>query len=89
MSFNRSLPVKYLGMVKPGPSLIMARDPDNPYGEQIRALRTELLLLNGASRGGNLTVILSPCRGEGRTQLCTRTGHRILATGSAHAAGGC
>jgi protein-tyrosine kinase len=70
MSFNRGLPVKYLGMVNAGPSLILARDPDNPYGEQIRALRTELLLLNGASRGGNLTVILSPCRGEGRTQLC-------------------
>jgi protein-tyrosine kinase len=70
MSFNRSLPVKYLGMVNPGPFLILARDPDNAYSEQIRALRTELLLLNGASRSGNLTVILSPCQGEGRTQLC-------------------
>ena len=70
MSFNRNLPVKYLGMVKPGPSLILVRDPDNAYSEQIRALRTELLLLNGASRTGNLIVVLSPCHGEGRTQLC-------------------
>jgi len=70
MSSNRSLPVKYLGMVKAGPSLMLVRDPDNAYSEQIRALRTELLLLNGASRSGNLIVILSPCRGEGRTQLC-------------------
>jgi protein-tyrosine kinase len=70
MSSNRSLPVKYTGIVKPGPSLMLVRDPDNAFSEQIRALRTELLLLNGASRSGNLIVILSPCRGEGRTQLC-------------------
>jgi receptor protein-tyrosine kinase len=70
-SFNRGLPVKYVGMVKPGPSLILVHDPDKAYSEQIRSLRTELLLLNSASRGGgNLIVILSPCQGEGRTQLC-------------------
>ena len=70
LSSSRGLPVKYVGMVSPGPSLILARDPDNTYSEQIRALRTELLLLNGASRTGNLIAILSPCHGEGRTQLC-------------------
>jgi protein-tyrosine kinase len=70
MSLNRGLPVKYVGKVAPGPSIIMLRDPDNIYSEQIRALRTELLLLNSGSRSGNSIVILSPCRGEGRTQLC-------------------
>jgi protein-tyrosine kinase len=70
MSGNRALPVKYIGTVKPGPSLILVRDPDNTFCEQIRALRTELLLLNGASRTGNLIVMLSACQGEGRTQLC-------------------
>lgn len=70
MSFNRGLPVKYVGMVKAGPSLTLIHDPDNTYCEQIRALRTELLLLNSTSRSGNLLAILSPCRGEGRTQLC-------------------
>jgi protein-tyrosine kinase len=70
MSFNRSLPVKYVGLVKPGPALTLVHDPDNTYCEQIRALRTELLLLNGPSRSGNLNVVLSACRGEGRTQLC-------------------
>src|SRR6202142_1021220 len=70
MSFNRSLPVKYVAMVRAGTSLIMLRDPDSTYSEQIRALRTELMLLNSASRSGNLLVILSPCQGEGRTQLC-------------------
>lgn len=68
--FNRGLPVKYVGMVKAGPTLIMARDPDTSYSEQIRALRTELMLLNGASHSGNSIVVLSPCQGEGRTQLC-------------------
>jgi len=70
MSFNRGLPIKYVGVAKAGPSLILLNDPDNAYSEQIRALRTELLLLNTASRLGNLLVILSPCQGEGRTQLC-------------------
>jgi len=68
--FKRNLPVKYVRKVTPGPSLILVHDPDNTYSEQIRTLRTELLLLNGASRSGILIVILSPCRGEGRTQLC-------------------
>jgi protein-tyrosine kinase len=68
--FNRGLPVKYVGMVKAGPTLIMARDPDTSYSEQIRALRTELMLLNGTSHSGNSIVVLSPCQGEGRTQLC-------------------
>ena len=64
------MPVKYVGMVKAGPALIMARDPDTSYSEQIRALRTELMLLNGGSHSGNSIVVLSPCQGEGRTQLC-------------------
>ena len=70
MSFNRSMPVKYVGMVKAGPSLTILRDPDHAYSEQMRALRTELMLLNSASRSGNSIVVLSPCQGEGRTQLC-------------------
>ncbi len=70
MSFNRGLPIKYVGVAKAGPSLIILNNPEANYSEQIRALRTELMLLNAASRAGNLLVILSPCQGEGRTQLC-------------------
>jgi hypothetical protein len=70
ISLNRGMPVKYVGMVKAGPSLMLVHDPGNTYSEQIRALRTELLLLNGASDSGNAIVILSPCQGECRTQLC-------------------
>jgi len=69
-SNTRNLPVKYVRMVKPGPSLVLAHHPENTYSEQIRALRTELLLLNGPSPSGILIAILSPCQGEGRTQLC-------------------
>ena len=39
MAFNRGLPVKYVGVVRAGPSLILVNDPDNSYCEQIRALR--------------------------------------------------
>lgn len=70
MSLTRGLPVKYVGMVEAGPSIILLKDPDSAYSEQIRALRTELLLLNSSSRTGTLLVMLSPCRGEGRSQLC-------------------
>jgi protein-tyrosine kinase len=70
MAFNRGLPVKYVGMVKAGPALMLVHSPENSFSEQIRALRTELMLLNGVSRSGNLIVVLSACRGEGRTQLC-------------------
>jgi protein-tyrosine kinase len=69
ISLNRGLPVKYVGVVKAGPSLMLVHAPDKTFCEQIRSLRTELLLLNNSSRSGNLTVVLSPCRGEGRSQL--------------------
>jgi receptor protein-tyrosine kinase len=69
-SLNRDLTVKYIEALRAGRSLIVVHDPENPYSEQIRALRTELMLLNGASRIGHLIVILSACKGEGRTQLC-------------------
>src|ERR1700683_3158171 len=34
--FKRNLPVKYVRKVKPGPSLILAHQPDSTYSEQIR-----------------------------------------------------
>ena len=70
MSGNRGLPVMYVGVVKASPSLTLLSEPYSPYSEQIRALRTELMLLNTTALGRNSIVVLSPCRGEGRTQLC-------------------
>jgi protein-tyrosine kinase len=68
-SFKRNLPVKYVRTVKAAPALMLAHHADSTYSEQIRTLRTELLLLNSSPMGISIGV-LSPCRGEGRTQLC-------------------
>jgi protein-tyrosine kinase len=70
MHGSRNLPVKYFSTCKAGPELMVAHHGDSAYSEQIRALRTELLLLNSASSGANIIALLSPCAGEGRTRLC-------------------
>jgi receptor protein-tyrosine kinase len=44
-------------------------DPGNARGEKIRALCTELMLLNGSELRGNVVALVSPGRGEGRSQL--------------------
>jgi protein-tyrosine kinase len=69
-SQGRNLIVKHAGTVKPNSSLIFARDPDHPRNEQIRALRTALLLLNEPGRQASVLALLSPSSGEGRSQLC-------------------
>jgi receptor protein-tyrosine kinase len=65
----RSLPVKYHGIVRLGPTLSLVAHPESAYSERIRSLRTELLMLNGDAFGGTSIAMLSPCQGEGRTQL--------------------
>jgi receptor protein-tyrosine kinase len=66
----RSLIIRPAGKVKPGIDLVLARDPDNPRCEQLRALRTELLLLFSASGNqSNVIALLSPGAEEGRSQL--------------------
>lgn len=66
---SRNLPVKYQGVVRVGPTLSLVADPDSAYSERIRSLRTELLMLDGDALGGTSIALLSPCKGEGRTQL--------------------
>jgi protein-tyrosine kinase len=70
ISNDRNLILRHGERVVPGPQLILAHDPDNPRSERLRALRTELLLLNESARGANIVCVLSPNPGEGRTQLC-------------------
>ena len=41
----------------------------DPRNEQIRALRTELLLRHESDNHANMMTVLSPCAEEGRTQL--------------------
>jgi protein-tyrosine kinase len=50
--------------------LIHARDVDNVRSEKIRALRTELMLLNDSGQRGNVLALVSPGREEGRSLLC-------------------
>lgn len=49
--------------------LVLAHWPYHPRSEQIRMLRTELLLRHEASDSANITAVLSPCAAEGRSQL--------------------
>jgi len=67
---SRSLTVRHSEVVRPGPQLILAHEPHNPRSERVRALRTELLLLNESARSGRALALVSPGRGEGRSQLC-------------------
>ncbi len=69
VSTDRRVVVRHGEDVKPGDQLILAHDPYNPRSERIRALRTELLLLNEGTRGANIVPVMSPCSGEGRSQL--------------------
>jgi len=67
---GRALTVRHAGEVTPSSSLILAHDADNPRSERLRALRTELLLLNDQSQGACTLALVSPEPGEGRSQLC-------------------
>jgi len=69
ISSDRRVVLRQGERVTPGPQLIIAHEPDNPRSENLRALRTELLLLNEGTRGANVVAILSASAGEGRSQL--------------------
>lgn len=54
--------------LKPSELLIQAHDTTHPRSESIRSLRTELLLRT-RHQGTGVVALLSPCAGEGRSQL--------------------
>jgi protein-tyrosine kinase len=58
------------GVARLSSVLIHARDADSARSEKIRALRTDLMLLNDSAQRGNVVALVSPGRGEGRSQLC-------------------
>jgi protein-tyrosine kinase len=55
--------------VRPGKELILAHDPYSERSEALRSLRTELLMRTNGRRGAGIFALLSPCAGEGRSQL--------------------
>ena len=70
ISAGRDVVLRQGSEVTPGPRLQVVFDKANPRYEKMRALRTELLLLNETSNSANIMAILSPGSGEGRSQLC-------------------
>jgi receptor protein-tyrosine kinase len=69
-SNGRALTVHEGPAARPCAQLIYARDSDAERGEKIRALRTDLMLLSESNSRGNVFALLSPGRGEGRSQVC-------------------
>jgi receptor protein-tyrosine kinase len=70
---------------RPCDRLLRNQAPAHPHGEQIRALRTELLLRREAMDRASMVALLSPCAGEGRSMLAAelaigfaQTGHPTL-----------
>jgi protein-tyrosine kinase len=63
----RAPAVRHAGVGRPNELLVLAHDPEHSHSERIRALRTELLLLNETDRQASCLAILSPGPGEGRS----------------------
>lgn len=53
----------------PSQRLVLAHWPYHPRSEQIRMLRTELLLRHESNDSANVVAVVSPCAAEGRSQL--------------------
>jgi protein-tyrosine kinase len=81
-STQRDLVVWEGEKVHPGRQLILAHDPYNERSEAIRSLRTELLMRTNGRRGAALFALLSPCAGEGRSQLAAELAIAFAQLGS-------
>lgn len=68
-------------MVEPHDRLVMVHDPYDPRCEEMRALRTELLLRRDAIDRANIIAVLSPCAGEGRSLLAAELALAFAQTG--------
>lgn len=69
VSAGRQLVLRQGSEVTPGEWLAPSLDLGNPRGEQLRTLRTQLLLLCETTRAATMIAIVSPSAGEGRSQL--------------------
>jgi len=66
---SRELIVRPRKIVTPSKEVILAHDSYNPRSERIRALRTELMLLDDTPSQTNVLALVSPCPSEGRSLL--------------------
>ena len=63
------VPVARESRAVPAQQLVLAHQPYHPRSEQIRMLRTELLLRHEDTETANIIAVVSPGPGEGRSQL--------------------
>lgn len=56
-------------LATPAEQLVIAHNPFHPHVERLRMLRTELMLRHDAAEGANVIAVVSPCAGEGRSQV--------------------
>jgi protein-tyrosine kinase len=68
-SGRQQVAVTHAGIGRASAELAFMHNAQHPYGERIRALRTELLLLRETDRQAGCFAVLSPCSGEGRSHL--------------------
>lgn len=69
------------GWADPSDSLSMVHDPRDPRCTRLRSLRNELLLRRGSADRGHIVPLLSPCAGEGRSQLAAELAIAFAQTG--------
>jgi protein-tyrosine kinase len=70
MSDRRNLVLWEGTPVQPSPALAYAHDSGSLRSEQLRGLRTELLMRLGSRQGAATFALLGSHPGEGRSQLC-------------------
>jgi protein-tyrosine kinase len=69
VSTGREIVLRQGAPVSPGGRLSGALDMGSPRGEQLRALRTQLLLLSETGRTATTIAVVSPRAGDGRSHL--------------------
>jgi protein-tyrosine kinase len=66
---SRQIMVRPASVVALGEQLRPMLDPLSAHAEQIRTLRTQILLLTEATRGASMLAVVSPRVGDGRSRL--------------------
>jgi protein-tyrosine kinase len=66
---KRQIMVRPASVVTLGEQLLPMLDSLSAHGEQIRTLRTQILLLTEASHGASMLAVVSPHAGDGRSRL--------------------
>lgn len=66
---------------EPDHRLTAPRDPRDSGGENIRILRTELLMRRESTERADIIALMSPCAGEGRSRLAAELAIAFAQTG--------